>query len=300
MNTPRVGIFDGLARLATHYLGPEACSALTVAPITLPLDVGEIAEPPLLAGESDPLVIGAESSSLPTIRWPIHPSYLPNPVGRDEWERVYRNQVQAAARRMNYWLQPGVIAPADLVDGPLWYRRAHATAAQLAVAFDLPIETVITVISAISPLNRWESNLQGAQLLLFQVVRGAPNPWEPLQPGGDRPSYGTVPQFVEEAFMLARGIGPALTGNKRRSFYINILDPLDVYPVTVDAWIWRAALGIRSREDVKLPGVPDQPDSNWRYAVCSDAVRYLASRGRLSVNNQMQAILWLSIRRSLE
>ena len=53
--------------------------------------------------------------------------------------------------------------PQDVADGIAWYAKAYEECRIIAETYDLPIHIVIGVVSALSPNNRWTSNIANAR-----------------------------------------------------------------------------------------------------------------------------------------
>ena len=58
----------------------------------------------------------------------------------------------------------------EVAAGKAWYRTAFAAATELSARYDTAIETVIGVIAALSPRNKWERNLIDAENIIATFV----------------------------------------------------------------------------------------------------------------------------------
>ena len=122
-----------------------------------------------------------------------------------------------------------------------WYSDAHAWADSLATAFGLPVETVVGVVAALSPLNGWESQLEWTPRILrawgdvdrSRAVETA---------GGWIPGPGLGANKRKAARILS-GEAPlsVLGGSKVRAFFANIMG--DETAVCVDRHAWAIATG---------------------------------------------------------
>ena len=61
---------------------------------------------------------------------------------------------------------------ADNKAGQTWYSRALAFAAQLSEAYNIETTTIVGVIAALSPRNRWERNMQDAESMVKVYANG--------------------------------------------------------------------------------------------------------------------------------
>lgn len=128
----------------------------------------------------------------------------------------------------------------DMVNGIEWYARANRAAADIAAETDLPIKTVIGVMAALSPNNKWERNIIDAKTMCKAWVAGD------CMSDFNVCCYNTmkekawsilVDELADDDDILSR-----LNGQKIRSFYSNIVG-LD--EVTIDGHALNIALGVR-------------------------------------------------------
>lgn len=126
--------------------------------------------------------------------------------------------------------------PDILSAGLSWYERANQESATLAKRHRVSVETAIGVISALSPRNWWERNVVMADVCLRVVLDGG---------GANDFKVSTFDGNKHKAVAIARGSNPLtiLSGDKTRSFYLNISNPEDSYTVTVDGHGAHIALG---------------------------------------------------------
>lgn len=149
--------------------------------------------------------------------------------------------------------------------GLTWYENAHQIAAESG-----DVRMGAGIIAALSPMMSWDRNVALAR-----------RTWT------DGKASGALGRNVAKADSILNGADPldVLGGLKVRSFFLNILDPSDPTPVTIDRHAYDIALGERNTEN-------DRPSlSNKRYAHLSDQYRLAAAEVGL-VPNQVQAITW--------
>jgi len=128
----------------------------------------------------------------------------------------------------------------DTLNGIEWYARAERMAVWIADKHKLPVNTVIGVMAALSPNNRWERNCKDADTMC-----GA---WQ----NGDSldafkvSCYNTMKQkawsILQDDLLDDDDILSRLNGQKIRSFYSNIRG-LD--EVTIDGHALNIARGTR-------------------------------------------------------
>jgi hypothetical protein len=128
----------------------------------------------------------------------------------------------------------------DMANGIEWYARALRMSETIAKEYDLPVTTVVGVMAALSPNNRWERNVRDTETMCKAWVMGdclsdfkvscyntmKAKAWSIL-----------VDELTDDDDILTR-----LNGQKIRSFYSNIMG-LD--EVTIDGHALNIALGYR-------------------------------------------------------
>lgn len=145
------------------------------------------------------------------------------------------------------------------------------------------------VFAALSPNNDYHGNLRDTDKLLSAAHQGL---------SLDDFSVCTYHPNKRKAWAIANGADPLqeIVALKTRNFYLNVSNPDDPLPVTIDGhmrniWFnerkplqaadWRRAV----RVDAKL------------YTKIAEGVRYLAKDKGYAVANQMQGILWITWRK---
>ena len=176
--------------------------------------------------------------------------------------------------------------PADIVNGVEWYARANRAAEHIAAASNLPVKTVVGVMAALSPNNRWERNVKDAARMSEAWRNGD-------DMGAFRVScYNTmkakawsilVDGLDDDGDILAR-----LNGQKIRSFYSNIVG-LD--EVTIDGHALNIALG-------KRQGLTDDKTNMGKRQYRELQAAYVRAAKRVEVRpHVLQAITWTTWRR---
>jgi hypothetical protein len=152
----------------------------------------------------------------------------------------------------------------------------------IANKYNVPLETVTGVFCALSPNNDYVGNLRGAVSLIEAWVEG--HPLEDI-------TVGTYNHCRDRAWQLLEGVNflDQAKGPKIRSFYLNILDPTDMDPVTVDGhmyWGWIGKHGTMKEAKVTAKV----------YRQITEDVNNMARLLGL-VSNQVQATLWFARKR---
>lgn len=141
------------------------------------------------------------------------------------------------------------------------------------------LETVAGVFSALSPNNSYYSNVRDCRAVLEAA-------WHPERVKNLR--VHTYHNNKRKALRIAHGENPLrlLLFSKTRSFYKNLVDPLDPIPVTVDGHIY----GVWSGKREALKNVAQRMHEGL-YKRISDDIRAFSAEVDL-IPNQVQACLW--------
>lgn len=171
----------------------------------------------------------------------------------------------------------------DRRDGSATYLSYNLVIKNFADFYGFPFDRTLAAFVAMSPSSDYFGNLRS----LASVLSGLRAGREP-----NDITVSTYNHCRNRAILYATGQRSFLDtvrGLKIRSFYMNIADPMDAKPVTVDGHISAAwqGLNLTMREALVRPK---------HYPVIAAAVRRLAKYEGL-IPNQAQAILWLTRKR---
>lgn len=171
--------------------------------------------------------------------------------------------------------------PDDMRDGIEWYARAKREAQSISQRLGLPVSTVVGVMAALSPNNRWERNKVDAFNMCSAYVKG-------LYIGDFKVStYFRMKvkawSILEDSLTDDEDILSRLNGQKIRSFYSNIMG-LD--EVTVDGHALNIARGVRV-------GLTDDATNIGVRLYRELQAAYVRAAKRAGVKpHEMQAITW--------
>ena len=180
----------------------------------------------------------------------------------------------------------------DIQEGMVWYNNAHQVCARLAIKYDLPIETVVGVVSALSPNNKWDRNIIDAENMIRAYCFEYDYPKVCTFTGNKDKAISILECEIDSS----ENICAILKGNKTIAFFRGIYTNGQCDEITVDGHafnIWRGMY--TSLNDV--PAI-----SNKLYAQVSEFYRDAA----VTINDlegtkysaaQMQAITWVAWRR---
>ena len=119
----------------------------------------------------------------------------------------------------------------NISEGMNWYKDANQFCINTATTFGLTSQTVAAVVSALSPRNKWRTNLKDTITVLTAVRDG-------ISPEATKVSTFHCNKF--KAFALAQGT-TEITDDSRKTFsFVKNVGLLDENRVTVDVWHLRA------------------------------------------------------------
>jgi hypothetical protein len=176
-----------------------------------------------------------------------------------------------------------VLRQADQIDvreGLSAYENYNAICSRLAEYYGYRLPVVVGVFVALSPNNDYIGNLRSAVTLLKGYRQGAP--CEAL-------TVTTYNKCKLRAWRVLTGEDflNVSQGLKTRNFYLNILDPNDPHPITIDGHmvcIWKG----ERRALTKVGG--------WRYSTLAHDYKAVAF-SEFILPAQLQAILWFTWKR---
>lgn len=164
-----------------------------------------------------------------------------------------------------------------------WFKMNRLTK-QIATKHGFAPRIGAAVFAALSPNNDYHGNLRDTDRLL-QAARE--------QVGIDDFKVSTYGNNKRKAWRIANGEEPLdlIIFPKTRSFFLNVNDPLDPVPVTVDGHIYNAWRG----ERISLKGAAQKGNHKLYEEVANDIREIAKLKGILP--NVAQGIIWYSWRR---
>ena len=122
----------------------------------------------------------------------------------------------------------------DIDNGIAWYKQAHYICKDLAKQYNTSLETVASIISALSPRNRWPQNIKDTITVLDAIHVG-------LSP--EEIKVCTFHRNKHKAFLLGRGLTNITNKSLKTFSFVNNIAKLDNNYITVDVWHLRACFG---------------------------------------------------------
>jgi hypothetical protein len=143
-------------------------------------------------------------------------------------------EIQLAEINSNLDKYFALATDADIDNGIAWYEQAHYICKDLSKQYNVPISVVASIVSALSPRNRWDQNIKDTITVLNAIHNN-------LSP--DDIKVCTFHKNKRKAFLLAqRKVQITEKSLKTFNFVRNIAD-LDDNSVTIDVWHLRACFG---------------------------------------------------------
>jgi len=185
----------------------------------------------------------------------------------------------------------------EVIEGCNWYPNAHQIAYKLGKEYNLFTDQVGGVLAALSPLNKWPTNVLNAETLIKAWAYGTAEDALEVK-------CSTPPLNKEKAVRILQGTGELqsyasiehiLNGPKVIEFFHCITDP-EVNDVCIDGHAYCIFMGIR------LP-VKEVPNIGKRLRQTikqgyRDATSFINEElGEKYLNSDIQAITWVTYKR---
>ena len=119
------------------------------------------------------------------------------------------------------------------VDGFNWYPKANVIAHEFSRTYGFDPRTVVGVLSALSPRNKWERNIADTATVLGAVNKS-------VDPDGV--SVSTFHKNKYKAFRIAKGEDRITETSKKTFAFVQNIAYLDTDYITVDVWHHRASM----------------------------------------------------------
>lgn len=174
----------------------------------------------------------------------------------------------------------------DTVSGIEWYDRAKRMAEWIANDVGLPVNTVIGVMAALSPNNRWERNCKDTDTMCRAYVAG--DDMSDFKVSCYNKMKEKAWSILDDDLRDDDAILTRLNGQKIRSFYSNIRG-LD--EVTIDGHALNIALGVRQ-------GLTTDKTNMGKKQYKELQLAYVKAAKRVKVKpHVLQAITWTTWKR---
>lgn len=170
----------------------------------------------------------------------------------------------------------------DLHSGLTSYHRYHILLRRFAEYYGVDFNAMVAVFVATSPNNDYLNNLRSAVGLVHAFANGIPF---------DSVTVSTYRACARRAWRVLHGeqFLDFTKGEKTRNFYLNIVNPDDPLPVTIDGHMISVWLG-------RYLTMKQAVASRVKYNEIAEGVRVVAAERNLKAN-QVQGVCWFTWKR---
>lgn len=174
----------------------------------------------------------------------------------------------------------------DIANGLEWYDRAKRMADVIAKKTSLPVNTVIGVMAALSPNNRWERNVKDTETMCVAWIQGDDMSDFKVSCYNKMKEKGW--SILSDGLVTDTDILTRLNGQKIRSFYSNIRG---LNEVTIDGHALNIARGYRE-------GLTTDKTNMGKRVYMELQEAYVRAAKRVNVMpHELQAITWTTWKR---
>jgi hypothetical protein len=159
-------------------------------------------------------------------------------------KRIVLTETQVSERIANLSDTFYQATPSEMLEGQTWYPRAMARIADIAKSYSFKPSVVAGIVALLSPMNKWETNLDDAATVIENAIQGA-----------DVESFkvSTFNSNKHKAWRVAcfdSNVLDELSGPKVSSFYRNLMG--STQDVTMDTHAFNAWLGYRNNQSIPM------------------------------------------------
>ncbi len=181
--------------------------------------------------------------------------------------------------------------PEEVRDGIVWYANAQAEAKRIARDTETPLHTVVGVMAALSPNNKWERNVENARALIEAFMAG--DAVESVKVSTYHAMKAKAWSILEEMPDTPGRVVEILNGQKIISFFCNIMGH---DTCTVDGHALNIARGRRVGLTTSGTNIGKKLYTELQEAYAK-AGRGVVVNGRALKAFEMQAITWVAWKR---
>jgi hypothetical protein len=143
--------------------------------------------------------------------------------------KLTKNQLAKVSKNLDHYFN--LASSEDIENGLSWYKDANQFCIEQSKLFNLSPFVVASVVSALSPRNKWNTNLKDAITVLSAVKNN-------ISPENIKVSTFHTNKF--KAFALVKGLKEISNESRKTYAFVCNVGNLDYTRVTVDVWHLRA------------------------------------------------------------
>ena len=186
----------------------------------------------------------------------------------------------------------------DRVKGKNWYSNAYSIACTLGKKYDVHSNTVSAVISALSPSNKWNRNVEDAEMMLRANAYDLDlNDCKPCTYKGQKAkAIAIITQNLKDDDSLKA----ILSGQKTKSFYANISTNGKTTDCTIDGHsynVWNGTVTTLRDVPNMTPKTYKLIQDDYRKAAMEISSITESETGEILTASEIQAITWVAYRR---
>ena len=186
----------------------------------------------------------------------------------------------------------------DRVKGKNWYSNAYSIACTLGKKYGVHSNTVSAVISALSPSNKWNRNVEDAEMMLRANAYDLDlTECKPSTYGKQKlKAIAILEGNVSDDEVLKR----ILSGQKTKSFYANISTNGKTTDCTIDGHaynIWNGTVTNLNDVPNMTPKTYKMIQEDYRQAAIEISAITESETGEILTASEIQAITWVAYRR---
>jgi hypothetical protein len=144
-------------------------------------------------------------------------------------KKLTKNQLAKVSKNLDHYFN--LASSEDIQNGLNWYKEANQFCIEQSKLFNLSPFVVASVVSALSPRNKWNTNLKDAITVLSAVKNN-------ISPENTKVSTFHTNKF--KAFALVKGLKEISNESRKTYAFVCNVGNLDYTRVTVDVWHLRA------------------------------------------------------------
>lgn len=189
-------------------------------------------------------------------------------------------ELRKISKNLDYFFN--LASDEDIKQGKEWYKLANQFCVDTAKEYNVTPLQVASVVSALSPRNKWEQNLKDAKKV-FQAIEDGKSP--------EAIKVCTFHKNKFKAFELAKG-NIFITEDSPKTFnFVRNIAHLDPTALTIDIWHIRACLK-------QFKSIGSAQIGKIAYKQIKDLTIKKAQKLGLK-GYEYQAILWLSVQNNI-
>ena len=195
-------------------------------------------------------------------------------------KKLSKYQLQKVSKNLDYFFN--LATNKEIKSGKDWYKVANQFCIDNANRYNTSPLVVASIVSALSPRNRWQSNLKDT-IKVLQAVRDGKQP--------EQIKVSTFHKNKFKAFNIAKGLQEITEDSPKTFNFVRNIAHLDPQALTIDIWHIRACLKqFKSISNANIGKVA----YNQIKSLTVKKANKLGLKGY-----ELQAIIWLSVQTNI-